>query len=92
MGGAASRLAAPIKHRRVERELDNKVAEALRERAKARTKTFRSVNSITMRLPRFKDGLKDIRDVFDHYGKSRSHHAKFSIQNGASESACNIKA
>lgn len=67
MGGAASRLAAPIKHRRVEKELDNKVAEALRERAKARTKTFRSVNSITMRLPRFKDGLKDIRDVFDHY-------------------------
>lgn len=66
MGGMASRLAAPIKHRRVEKELDNKVAEALRERAKAR-KTFRSVNSITMRLPRFKDGLKDIRDVFDHY-------------------------
>lgn len=67
MGGTASRLAAPIKHRRVERELDNKVAEALRERAKARKKTFRSVNSITMRLPRFKDGLKDIRDVFDLY-------------------------
>ncbi|KQK07550.1 probable calcium-binding protein CML21 isoform X2 [Brachypodium distachyon] len=67
MGGAASRLATPIKQRRVEKDLDNKVVEALRERARARKKTFKSVNSITMRLPRFKDGLRDIRDVFDHY-------------------------
>ena len=69
MGGTASRLAAPMKQRRVERDLDNKVVEALRERARTRKKTFKSVNSITMRLPRFKDGLRDIRDVFDHYGK-----------------------
>ncbi|XP_047096393.1 probable calcium-binding protein CML22 isoform X1 [Lolium rigidum] len=67
MGGAASRFAAPMKQRRVERDLDNKVVEALRERARTRKKTFKSVNSITMRLPRFKDGLRDIRDVFDHY-------------------------
>ena len=69
MGGTASRLAAPMKQRRVERDLDNKVVEALRERAGTRKKTFKSVNSITMRLPRFKDGLRDIREVFDHYGK-----------------------
>ncbi|KAM0855560.1 hypothetical protein ACQ4PT_049682 [Festuca glaucescens] len=66
MGGAASRFAAPMKQRRVERDLDNKVVEALRERARTK-KTFKSVNSITMRLPRFKDGLRDIRDVFNHY-------------------------
>uniref|UniRef100_A0ACD5VJB8 Uncharacterized protein n=1 Tax=Avena sativa TaxID=4498 RepID=A0ACD5VJB8_AVESA len=63
MGGAASRFT----QRRVERDLDNKVVEALRERVRTRKKTFKSVDSITMRLPRFKDGLRDIRDIFDHY-------------------------
>jgi calcium-binding protein CML len=81
MGGAASRFAAPMKQRRVERDLDNKVVAALRERARTRKKTFKSVNSITMRLPRFKDGLRDIRDVFDHYGKNAFSmgQAKFSM-------------
>ncbi|KAL6607847.1 hypothetical protein ACP70R_040910 [Stipagrostis hirtigluma subsp. patula] len=67
MGAAASICVEPIKRRRVEKELDNKVAEALRERARSRQRTFRSVNSITMRLPRFKEGLRDIKDVFDQY-------------------------
>uniref|UniRef100_A0A0A9GAK1 EF-hand domain-containing protein n=1 Tax=Arundo donax TaxID=35708 RepID=A0A0A9GAK1_ARUDO len=56
----------PMKRRRV-KDLDNKVAEALRERARSRKSTFRTVNSITMRLPRFKEGLRDVKDVFDHY-------------------------
>ncbi|OEL36655.1 putative calcium-binding protein CML22 [Dichanthelium oligosanthes] len=59
----------PMKRRRVEKALDDKVAEALRERARSRQRTFRSVNSITMRLPRFKDGLRDIKDVFDNFDK-----------------------
>uniref|UniRef100_A0A0D9X6M9 EF-hand domain-containing protein n=1 Tax=Leersia perrieri TaxID=77586 RepID=A0A0D9X6M9_9ORYZ len=67
MGCVESKLVAPIKYRRVEKDLDKKVAEALKERAKSKKKTFRSVNSITMGLPRFKDGLRNIRDVFNQY-------------------------
>ncbi|CAL4910350.1 unnamed protein product [Urochloa decumbens] len=67
MGIVASICMEPIKRRRAEKDLDEKVAAALRERARSRQRTFRSVNSITMRLPRFKDGLRDIKDVFDQY-------------------------
>uniref|UniRef100_A0A0E0KYG0 EF-hand domain-containing protein n=1 Tax=Oryza punctata TaxID=4537 RepID=A0A0E0KYG0_ORYPU len=67
MGCVESKLVAPIKYRRVEKDLDKKVAEALKERTKSKKKTFRSVNSITMGLPRFKEGLRNIRDVFDQY-------------------------
>ncbi|TVU17854.1 hypothetical protein EJB05_33914, partial [Eragrostis curvula] len=67
MGAAASICVEPMKRRRAEKDLDEKVAAALRERARSRARTFRSVNSITMRLPRFKEGLRDIKDVFDHY-------------------------
>ena len=68
MGMVASMCTEPIKRRRAEKDLDDKVAAALRERARSRQRTFRTVNSITMRLPRFKDGLRDIKDVFDQYG------------------------
>ena len=47
----------------------------------ARKKTFKSVNSITMRLPRLKDGL---RDVFDHYSKVLLEWIRLSV-------ACMIK-
>ncbi|KAJ1261600.1 hypothetical protein BS78_09G042600 [Paspalum vaginatum] len=67
MGLVASMCTEPMRRRRVEKDLDGKVAEALRERARSRQRAFRSVNSITMRLPRFKDGLRDVRDVFDGY-------------------------
>ncbi|XP_006654041.1 probable calcium-binding protein CML22 [Oryza brachyantha] len=67
MGCVESKLVAPIKYRRIQKDLDKKVAEALKERTKAKKKTFRSVNSITMGLPRFKEGLNNIRDVFDQY-------------------------
>ncbi|TKW24260.1 hypothetical protein SEVIR_3G041000v4 [Setaria viridis] len=70
MGIVASMCMEPIKRRRVEKDLDDKVAAALRERARSRQRTFRSVNSITMRLPRFKDGLRDIKDVFDQYDEN----------------------
>lgn len=72
MGGVASKYVATIKYRRVEKDLDNKFAEALKERVKSRRKTFKSVNSITMGLPRFKEGLRNIKDVFDQYGKPLS--------------------
>ncbi|KAL6840976.1 hypothetical protein ACP4OV_029236 [Aristida adscensionis] len=67
MGCVASLCLEPIRRRRVEKELDKKMAEALRERARSRQRAFRSVNSITMRLPSFKQGLMDIKDVFDQY-------------------------
>lgn len=68
MGTVASSLCTePIRRRRAAKELDGKVAAALRERARSRQRAFRSVNSITMRLPRFKDGLRDVRDAFDGF-------------------------
>ncbi|CAD6264310.1 unnamed protein product [Miscanthus lutarioriparius] len=67
MGMVASICMEPIKRRRVEKDLDDKVADALRERTRSRQRTFRSVNSITMRLPRFKEGLSDIKDIFDQH-------------------------
>ena len=73
MGMVASMCTEPIKRRRAEKDLDDKVAAALRERARSRQRTFRTVNSITMRLPRFKDGLRDIKDVFDQYGIVTTH-------------------
>ena len=68
MGMVASICMEPIKRRRVEKDLDDKVADALRERTRSRQRTFRSVNGITMRLPRFKEGLRDIKDIFDQHG------------------------
>ena len=73
MGMVASMCTEPIKRRRAEKDLDAKVAAALRERARSRQRNFRTVNSITMRLPRFKDGLRDIKDVFDQYGIVTTH-------------------
>jgi calcium-binding protein CML len=72
MGMVVSVCMEPMKRRRAEKDLDDKVAAALRERARSqhRQRIFRSVNSITMRLPRFKDGLRDIKDVFDQYGSN----------------------
>ncbi|WVZ96252.1 hypothetical protein U9M48_041916 [Paspalum notatum var. saurae] len=67
MGTVASMCREPMRRRRVEKDLDGKVAAALRERARSRQRAFRSVNSITMRLPRFKDGLRDVKDVFDGF-------------------------
>ncbi|XP_035820690.1 probable calcium-binding protein CML22 isoform X3 [Zea mays] len=67
MGMVASMCTEPIKRHRVERDLDGKVADALRERTRSRQRTFRSVNSITMRLPRFKEGLRDVKNIFDQY-------------------------
>lgn len=31
--------------------------------------SFRSINSIILRFPRFKEGLKEIQTVFELYGK-----------------------
>ena len=76
MGMVASMCTEPIKRRRAEKDLDDKVAAALRERARSRQRTFRTVNSITMRLPRFKDGLRDIKDVFDQYGNDDTLYVK----------------
>ncbi|EES11768.1 hypothetical protein BDA96_06G011600 [Sorghum bicolor] len=67
MGMVTSICMEPIKRRRVEKDLDDKVADALQERTRSRQRTFRSVNSITMRLPRFKEGLRDIKEIFDQY-------------------------
>uniref|UniRef100_A0A0D9ZU67 EF-hand domain-containing protein n=1 Tax=Oryza glumipatula TaxID=40148 RepID=A0A0D9ZU67_9ORYZ len=42
MGCVESKLVATIKYRRVEKDLDKKVAEALKERTKSKKKTFRN--------------------------------------------------
>ncbi|XP_073012868.1 probable calcium-binding protein CML22 [Typha latifolia] len=67
MSSAIPNFSSSVKCGRQYVNLEKKVVEAIKERRKSRQKTFRSLNSIIMRFPQFKEQLKSIKDVFERY-------------------------
>ncbi|KAK9138250.1 hypothetical protein Sjap_008844 [Stephania japonica] len=57
------------KHKRLDPKLERKLMEAIKRRASSGQRTFRSINSIIMRFPHFKEGLRNIKQVFEQYDK-----------------------
>jgi calcium-binding protein CML len=59
---------SPNKYKRLDAKLERKMAEA--KRGSSGHHNFKSLDSIIMKFPQFKEGLKKIRAVFEQYGKS----------------------
>ena len=49
--------------------LEKKLVESIRQRAASGENSFKSVNSIIMKFPQFKEGLRHIKDIFEQYGE-----------------------
>ncbi|XP_058093634.1 probable calcium-binding protein CML22 isoform X2 [Magnolia sinica] len=67
MGGLLSHWNSSNKYKRLDPELEWKISEAIKQRASSGPNTFRSINSIILRFPQFKQGLRNIRSVFKEY-------------------------
>lgn len=57
------------KYRKQVHELEKKLVESIKQRAGSGQNSFRSVNSIIMRFPQFKEGLRHIKEIFEKYGE-----------------------
>lgn len=55
------------KYKRLDEKLKRKLVEI--KRGSRGNTNFKSINSIILRFPQFKEELKHIRDVFEQYGK-----------------------
>lgn len=55
------------RYERLDSKLEKKMMEI--KRNAAGQNNFRSVNGIIMKFPQLKEGLKEIRDVFEQYGE-----------------------
>lgn len=69
MGGALSHCNSPNKYRRLDPKLEKKMVEAVKQRSASRQNSFKSFNSIILRFPQFREGLRTIKSVFEQYGK-----------------------
>lgn len=69
VGDAFSKLCSPIRHRREVRTIKKRLVEAIRHTASSGKRTFRSTNSIIMRFPQIKEGLQEVKHIFEKYGK-----------------------
>ena len=56
------------KYERLDRKLEKRMIEI--KKSASGQSNFRSINSIIMKFPQFKEGLKEIRDIFRQYGES----------------------
>ncbi|PHT97025.1 putative calcium-binding protein CML22 [Capsicum chinense] len=56
---------APKKYRRLDSKLETKMMEL--KRSSSGQSKFRSINSIILKFPRFKEGLKEIKGVFEQF-------------------------
>lgn len=56
---------APKKYRRLDAKLEKKMVEL--KRSSSGPSKFRSMNSIILKFPQFKEGLKEIKDVFEQF-------------------------
>ncbi|KAH0739108.1 hypothetical protein KY290_037813 [Solanum tuberosum] len=56
---------APKKYRRLDTKLETKMVEL--KRSSSGQSKFRSINSIILKFPHFKEGLKEIKDVFEQF-------------------------
>ncbi|KAL6002755.1 hypothetical protein ACLOJK_022975 [Asimina triloba] len=67
MGGLLYQCNSSNKYRRLDPKLERKMSEAIKQKAATGSNTFRSINSIILRFPKFKEGLRNIRSVFEEY-------------------------
>lgn len=58
------------KYERLDRKLEKRMIE-IKKRVSGQN-NFRSINSIIMKFPQFKEGLKEIRDVFQQYDEDNN--------------------
>ncbi|KAF8394110.1 hypothetical protein HHK36_020315 [Tetracentron sinense] len=58
---------SPNKYKRLDAKLERKMMEAIKQKGGSGRNNFRSINSIIMRFPQFKEGLRNIRGVFEQY-------------------------
>ncbi|XP_043722391.1 probable calcium-binding protein CML22 [Telopea speciosissima] len=58
---------SPNKYKRLDAKLEKKVVEAIKHKGASGKNTFRSINSIVMRFPQFKEELRNIKSVFQQY-------------------------
>ncbi|PHT25993.1 putative calcium-binding protein CML22 [Capsicum baccatum] len=56
---------APKKYRRLDTKLETKMMEL--KRSSSGQRKFRSINSIILKFPQFKEGLKEIKGVFEQF-------------------------
>ncbi|XP_068664558.1 probable calcium-binding protein CML22 [Aristolochia californica] len=67
MGSLLCYCNPPKKHKMLDPELEKKLVEAIKQRAMHRNRSFKSINSIIMKFPHFREGLRNIRHVFDRF-------------------------
>ncbi|RWR87207.1 EF-hand domain-containing protein [Cinnamomum micranthum f. kanehirae] len=67
MGGMISQCNSANNYRRLDPELEKKMVEAIKQRASSRRNSFKSINSIILRFPQYKEGLRTIKSVFEQY-------------------------
>ncbi|KAK9288477.1 hypothetical protein L1049_016934 [Liquidambar formosana] len=65
VGSMLCRCNSPNKYKRLDAKLERKMIEV--KRGVSGHNNFRSINSIIMRFPQFKEELKNIRVVFEQY-------------------------
>ncbi|KVH90970.1 Calcium-binding EF-hand [Cynara cardunculus var. scolymus] len=66
VGGILCCCNSPNRYERLDSKLERKMMEVKNSSSQGST-SFRSINSIILRFPRFKEGLKEIRGVFELY-------------------------
>lgn len=59
----------PNNYKRLDATLEKKMMEI--KRNPSRNINFRSIDSIIMKFPQFREGLKEIREIFEQYGGSK---------------------
>ncbi|KAL5702663.1 hypothetical protein ACHQM5_027850 [Ranunculus cassubicifolius] len=55
------------KYRKLDPKLEKKLVESIKKRASLGKNNFRSINTIILRFPQFKESLRNIKNVFDKY-------------------------
>lgn len=65
VGSMLCACGSPNKYKRLDAKLERKMAEARRD--SSGNQNFKSIDSIIMKFPQFKEGLKNIRAAFEEY-------------------------
>lgn len=67
VGGILCCGTSPNKYERLDTKLEKKMMEV--KRSSLGPNNFRSIDGIILRFPQFREGLKEIRGVFEQYGE-----------------------
>ncbi|XP_010241365.1 PREDICTED: probable calcium-binding protein CML22 [Nelumbo nucifera] len=67
VGGLLSHCNSSNKYKKLDAKLEGKMIEVIKHKGSSEKKTFKSMNSIIMRFPQFKEEMRLIKDVFEQY-------------------------